>query len=197
MFDFCELDVVAADADGLLVLDPPVVVVDGDGEDLLGVVLADDVVVEERPDLTRVGQVVERQLGRLGELLLDDLVAQVDALVADVHAGTGDELAYLLLRLAAERALEQLPGVPELGHVPVLLTRSGRLADRPGLVGDPPELDDIVDDAILPRLVGLHHEIAVGVGVDPLERLARCGGPASAPSGHACAGSPWPPARGR
>jgi hypothetical protein len=56
-----QLDVVApADARTLLVLDPLVVVVDGDGQDLLGLVLADDVVVEERPDLARVGQVRRR-----------------------------------------------------------------------------------------------------------------------------------------
>ena len=112
-----QLDLVApADAHRLLVLDAPVVVVDGDGEDLLGALLADDVVVEERADLTRVGQVVEAQLGGLGELLFDDLVAQVDALVADVHAWPGDQLADLLLRLATERALEQFAGVTEFGH---------------------------------------------------------------------------------
>ena len=60
-----QLDLVAAaDAHRLLVLDAPVVVVDGDRQDLLGAVLADDVVVEERADLTRVGQVVEAELGR-------------------------------------------------------------------------------------------------------------------------------------
>src|SRR5262249_41823950 len=37
-------------------------------------------------------------------LLLDDLLAQVDALVADVHALAGDQLADLLLALAAEAA---------------------------------------------------------------------------------------------
>jgi hypothetical protein len=112
-----QLDVVAAaDAGVLLVLDAPVVVVDRDGEDLLRVVLPDDVVVEERADLARGGQLVEVQLTGVGELLLDDLVAEVDALVADVHAGPGDELLDLLLRLAAERALQQLTGVTELRH---------------------------------------------------------------------------------
>ena len=113
-----ELDLVAP-ADRrllILVLDAAVVVVDGDRQDLLGVVLTDHVVVEVRPHLARVGEVLEAQLGGLGELLFDDLVAEVDALVADVDAGTRDELLDLLLRLATERALEQLAGVTEFGH---------------------------------------------------------------------------------
>ena len=44
-------------------LHPLVVVVDGDREDLLGLVLADDVVVQELVDLTGLGQLVEAQLG--------------------------------------------------------------------------------------------------------------------------------------
>src|SRR5437763_13464630 len=43
--------------------------------------------------------------GGLRDLLPDDVVAQVDALVADVDARAGDELLYLPLTLAAERAL--------------------------------------------------------------------------------------------
>ena len=81
-------------------------VVDRDREGLLGLVLADDVLVEELADLHRLGQLVPLDLLRLGELLLDDLVAQVDALVADVDAGARDELLHLLLRLAAEGALQ-------------------------------------------------------------------------------------------
>src|SRR5688572_29107262 len=41
-------------------------------------------------------------------LLHDDLVAQVDALVADVHAGAGDQFEHLVLALSAERALQEL-----------------------------------------------------------------------------------------
>jgi hypothetical protein len=80
-----------------------------------GGLLADDVVVQEVVDLTGLGELLELQLGCLGQLLLDDLVAQVDALVADVHAGAGDQLLDLLLRLPAERALQQVR-VSEFGH---------------------------------------------------------------------------------
>jgi hypothetical protein len=84
------------------------VVVDGDGEDLLALLLPDHVVVEELVDLAGLGELLQLQLGGLGELLLDDLVAEVDALVADVHAGAGDELLDLFLALSAERALEEV-----------------------------------------------------------------------------------------
>ena len=81
------------------------------------IVLADDVVVEERSDLAWVRHLVERQLAGLGELFFDDLVAEIDALVTDVDAGTGDQLLDLLLRLAAERTLQQFAGVTEFRHL--------------------------------------------------------------------------------
>ena len=56
--------------------------------------------------------------GLLGELVLDDVVAQVDALVADVDARPGDELADVALALAAERALELLRATGTLGSGP-------------------------------------------------------------------------------
>jgi hypothetical protein len=85
-------------------VDPLVVVVDRDRQDLLGPLLADDVLVERVLDLVRVRELGARRLRtrRLEELLLDDLLAQVDALVADVHALARDELANLLLALPAE-----------------------------------------------------------------------------------------------
>src|ERR1700677_3314597 len=78
--------------------------------------LADHVRVEEFVDLPRLGQAVPLELGGLGELFLDDLVAEIDALVADVHARTGDELLDLLLALTAERALQQVPTVTDACH---------------------------------------------------------------------------------
>jgi hypothetical protein len=87
------------------------VVVDGDGEGALGCLLADYVLLQDLVDLTRFGQVLEFDRGGSGELLVDDLVAEVDALVADIDAGAGDQLLDLALRLAAEAAKELLIGV--------------------------------------------------------------------------------------
>ena len=85
MLRLLQLDVGVAVRAGLHAL---VVVVDGDRQDLLGLLLPDDVVVQVLVDLTGLGEVVELDLGALRELLFDDLVAEVDALVADVDAGT-------------------------------------------------------------------------------------------------------------
>jgi hypothetical protein len=84
------------------------VVVDGDGQRPLGALLPDYVFVEDLVDLLRLRQVLELEGGRSGELLVDDLVTEVDALVADVDAGAGDQLFDLALRLAAEAAEELL-----------------------------------------------------------------------------------------
>ncbi len=94
-------------------LDPLVVVVDRDRERLLRRVLPDDVAVEELVDLLRLGQLVELDVGGLGQLLLDDLVAEVDALVADVDARARNELLDLLLALPAEGALEEVATVTD------------------------------------------------------------------------------------
>ncbi len=106
--------------------DALVVVVDGDREGALGGLLADDVLLEEREDLARLGQIeVGDDAGRgLGHALFDDLVAQLDAFVADVDAGTGDQLLDLLLALSAEGALEQVGTLTDARHH-ALLVASG------------------------------------------------------------------------
>ena len=98
-------------------LDALVVVVDRDGERPLGLFLRDDVVVQHRVDVPRAGQVVEVELGRSGQLLVDDLVAEIDALVADVDAGAGDQLLDLSLALPAEAAEKLLVTFACPGHV--------------------------------------------------------------------------------
>ena len=86
-------------------------VVDGDGEGSLRSLLAHHVLVQDVVDLLRLGQVLELEAGGGGQLLVDDLVAEIDALVADVDAGTGDQLLDLTLRFPAERAEELLVGI--------------------------------------------------------------------------------------
>src|SRR6202165_5246201 len=87
-------------------LDPLVVVVDGDREDALGVVLADHVLVERGADGLRVENEAALSLLRGGgpAVFLDHFVAEVDALVADEDARARDQLADLVLALSAERA---------------------------------------------------------------------------------------------
>jgi hypothetical protein len=97
-------------------LDALVVVVDGHGEDLLRVDLSDDELVEEGGDLARRGQVFEDELGSIPELVGDNVVAQVNALVAYVHAGSRDELLNLFLTLCAETALNQVITFAKLCH---------------------------------------------------------------------------------
>src|SRR5829696_3654514 len=83
-----------------------VVVVDRDREHLFGMVLADDVVVEDAADLLRRRHPVAGLHERGFRLLADDVHAQLDAFIADEHRRTGDELADLVLALAAERAVQ-------------------------------------------------------------------------------------------
>jgi hypothetical protein len=73
------------------------VVVDSDGEGALGGLLADHVLLQDLVDLARLRQVLEFDRRRRGQLLIDDLVAEVDALVADVDAGPCDQLLDLAL----------------------------------------------------------------------------------------------------
>jgi hypothetical protein len=87
------------------------VVIDGDREGALGVFLPDHVFLEHLVDLAWLRQVLQLEGGRGGQLLVDDLVAEIDALVADVDAGAGDQFLNLALRLAAEAAKELLVGV--------------------------------------------------------------------------------------
>ena len=88
---------------------PLVVVVNRDRQDLLGGVLADHVLIEDRANLVRHRQVRFRTLVAVLalRLLADDVVAQLDALVADENRRTRDQLAHLVLALAAKRAVEQ------------------------------------------------------------------------------------------
>ena len=94
-----------------------VVVIHGHRQGALGTVLADHPGVQEFVDFTRLWQRRRRRGGLLRtEFLLDDLVAQLNALVADIRAGATDELTHLLLALPTERALEQFRAISQTSH---------------------------------------------------------------------------------
>ena len=127
-------------------VDALVVVVNGDGQDLLGALLPDHVVVKNVLDLRRLGHRSQAEVLRLLlDLLGDDVVAEADALVADVNGGTGDQLLDLALAFSTKRTGEILvlvtlaigrhstnvartprPGAQENGGCPKLAAVTGR-----------------------------------------------------------------------
>ena len=93
-------------------------VVNGDRKNLFRRFLADHVLIEDLADLVRRRQLVP--IGARGlaarTFLANDVVAKLDALVADEHRGTGDQFAHLVLALAAERAVKELVACGFVGH---------------------------------------------------------------------------------
>src|SRR6516165_10483158 len=112
-----ELDVVMFG----LVVETLVVIMDRDREHLLGVVLTDDIVVKNFAYFLRGRNAVARLHQRGLVLLADDVHAQFDALVADKYGRAGDELAHLVLALAAERAVKRILGIAtaDLAHLKI------------------------------------------------------------------------------
>src|SRR3546814_7426358 len=82
-------------------------IVHRDRQHALGGVLADDISVEMLADFERRRHraVLARGDPAL-DLFADDVVAQLDAFVADEHGRPGNQLADFMLRLAAEGAIE-------------------------------------------------------------------------------------------
>jgi hypothetical protein len=81
-------------------------VVDRDREDLLGRVLPDHIIVEHLADFGRRGDAVASLDERRLRFLADDVVAQLDAFVADENGWARDQLPDLVLRFAAVRTVE-------------------------------------------------------------------------------------------
>src|SRR6266545_7071838 len=78
-------------------------------------VLAYHIVIEDLADFLRRRDAVARFHWRGLVLLADDVHAQLDAFVADVDSWAGNELAQLVLALAAERAIERVLGIAAAG----------------------------------------------------------------------------------
>src|SRR5690606_13671338 len=88
-------------------------------------------------DLARLRQRAARRLRLLLQLLADDVVAELDAFIADEHARAGDQLAHLVLALSAEGAVEDLvvagTALPVFAHASFFQCRSpprGRVGPR-------------------------------------------------------------------
>src|SRR4051794_24888133 len=157
-----DVAVLGAHADAL------VVVVDRHRQRPLRLLLRDDVLVQRRVDLHRARQVVEVERGRSRQLLVDDLVAEIDAFVADVDTWACDQLLDLPLRLPAEAAEKLFVSIARPGHPSPFTPKVGvRLA-----LLDFPMRDHRVDDPIVLRLIGAHEEVALHVVRDLFGVLA-------------------------
>src|SRR2546425_2683712 len=130
-----ELDVVVLS----LVVETLVVVMDRDREHLLGVILTYDIVVKNFAYLLGRRDAVARLRQRGRVLLADDVHAQFDAFVADKYSRAGDELAHLVLALAAERAVERILGIAaaDLAHLRISVYRTLSLPQKGGQVLGP------------------------------------------------------------
>src|SRR6266567_8835059 len=108
-----ELDVVVLG----LVVQTLVMIMDRHRKHLLGVILTYDIVVKNLAYLLGGRNAIARLHQRGLVLLAGDVHAQFDALVADEHGRAGNELADLVLALAAERAIERVLGISaDLAH---------------------------------------------------------------------------------
>jgi hypothetical protein len=95
--------------------------------------LADDVLIEERLDLRRLGQ-VDVAGSRFGSrVLLDDVLADGHALVADKHGWTRDQFPDVVLALIAKRTSQDIAVIflqvgfpPEVPRYCLLLNQFGR-----------------------------------------------------------------------
>src|SRR5690348_1884573 len=99
-----------------------VVVVHRYRQRLLGAGLPDHVLVERFHDLARLGQLAAAGGRLLFQSLADAVVAQLHAFIADEHARARDQLADLVLALAAEGAVKDLaavvgPALPVVAHL--------------------------------------------------------------------------------
>src|SRR3569833_532134 len=112
-------------------IEPLVMVVHGDREHALGMLLADHVVVEDLADFLRRRNSVARLDQRGFVLLADDVHAKFDALIADEDGRAGDQLADSVSALAAERAKERVLGITaaDFAHSTLRLRRHAAKLD--------------------------------------------------------------------
>ena len=89
-----------------------IVVVHRDRQDALGLILANDIIVQYVANFLWTGNFAVLAGGqRAFGFLADNIVAQVDTLVADENSRARNQLAHLMLRFSAERAVKGALGI--------------------------------------------------------------------------------------
>src|SRR5215471_4373440 len=116
-----------------LVIEPLVVIVDGDREHLFGVILANDVIVENLANFTRGWNPIARLHQRGFVLLANDVHATFDTFITNENGRAGNELTHFVLALAAERAVQRVLRIAatNLAHSSLRLRRCGILTRHP------------------------------------------------------------------
>ena len=141
-------------------------IVHGDGQSDLGIILLDDVLVDVFFDLFRC-----RHLGVSGffallcfvfPLFQKNVMTDVNAFAADVDAGAGDHVFDFVAGSAAEAADLRFFIFSVHGLSPLFLCHFRQL-----IAGE-----DVVDEAIVLRHLGCHEIIAFGVVFDGFEGLS-------------------------
>ena len=87
-------------------VDALVMIVDGDSQYLLGVALADNIIVKHLEDFGRRRHAFARLRKRGLVFLVHDFHAQFDAFIADEHGRARNQLTDIVLALSAEGAIE-------------------------------------------------------------------------------------------
>ena len=152
--------------------DALVMIVHRDGERLLREVLPDDILVERAADLRRLRHANGRGLPArvLVQLLVEDAFADIDAAVADVNAGAGDELAHFRVAFAAEAAHGEIGGACHdrlpVRAVPIPRFSAAKRPPRPRSSGRSALIGAVAVEqfGFLARLDHLVHE-PVGLGL--------------------------------
>ena len=89
------------------IIEALIVIVNSDCEDFLGLHLADDILVKNRIDFLRLGQLVATRVTTVLELLANDVITELDAFITDEDGWTSNQLAYFVLAFAAKRTIEE------------------------------------------------------------------------------------------
>ncbi len=97
-------------------IDALIVVVNSHGKRLLGILLSDNILIQNRPNILWLRNILQLNFHIFAELFLNDLIAELYTFIADVDAGTCNEFSDLFLGLAAKRTFQLAFVIPKLQH---------------------------------------------------------------------------------